>query len=155
MLCYLNSASDAAPPAEHIDALLAPVSRAAGLVLAQRLRAARKPILAEVVRKMALGELELLPVTATATERGGKCELTGAVVGGLDYRVFATIGELRPCVSPRTLAWLRGIDVLLHFGRAVLCTYRPRATDAADSFAATAAAFVADYAARIAAVYEK
>lgn len=154
MLCYLNGPRDAAPPVENVDLLLAPASREAGLILAQRLQAARKPILAEVVRKMALGELTLSTTTAVVKEYGGKCQLTGVAVGALDHCVYVDIGELRPCVAPRTLAWLRGIDAMLHFGSAVLCAYRPRAADAADNFAATAATLVAEHAARIAAVHE-
>lgn len=154
MLCYLNGGKDAAPPAENVDLLMAPASRAAGLVLVQRLRAARKPKLAEIVRRMTLGELQLAPTAVVAKEYGGKCQLTDTAVGAIDHCVFVTLGDMRPAVAPRTLAWLRGIDAMLNFGRTVLCNYRPRAADAADNFAATAAALVNEHIAKINAVYD-
>lgn len=152
MLCYLNGPKDAAPPVENVDLLLAPAAHEAGLKLAQRLRAHR-PLLSEIVRKMTLGELVLSPITIVAKEYGGKCDLTDMPAGPLDHCVYVNISGLRPCVAPRTLAWLRGIDAMLRFG-ATLCTYRPCAADIADNFAAAAATLVAEHAARVAAVLE-
>lgn len=140
-------------PEESVGMLLAPASRAAGLMLAARLEAARKTRMATVVRGMLDGKLTLSSRVEKDTKFGGTCELNGMLVGPFEHGVFVTISGIRMRVAPSTARWLRGIDAMLHFDTAVLARHRPTAADKADEFAATAAALVAAHAAQIDAVY--
>jgi hypothetical protein len=150
LLC-LAGRGDAAS-VETLRKMLGPISAAAGRALVKRLQLAKKLRLAEIVRRMTDDNVRMVLHAGDGT-RGGVCDLMEEPMGVGQMAVFVEFGDLLPRIAPATYEFLLGVEAMLHFDSAVLCAHRATAVDAADGFAATAAALVAEYAARVDAVY--
>ena len=150
LLCLAGRGDTAS--VETLRKMLGPISVAAGQALVKRLQLAKKLRLAEIVRRMTDDNVRMVLHAGDGT-RGGVCDLMEQPMGVGQMAVFVEFGDLLPRIAPATYEFLLGVEALLPFAGRVLCALRATAADAADGFAATPAALVAEYAARVDAVY--